>query len=87
MQTSLSRRRILAAGGVGATLSLAGCNSLDSQDFLGSDSGSSDATVTVFANLDQEALQSYQADSASRWSPARWTHRRPRRRPRRRRSN
>lgn len=62
MDAPISRRRILAAGGVGAALSLAGCNSFGDQDLPGSGSGSSDATVTVFANVDQEALQSYQAD-------------------------
>ena len=60
MEDPLSRRRVLAAGGVGAALSLAGCDSLRSQDAQGSDSA--DATVTVFADLDQEELESYQSE-------------------------
>lgn len=60
MEDPLSRRRVLAAGGAGAALSFAGCNSLRSQDSQGSDSA--DAAVTVFADLDQEELESYQSE-------------------------
>lgn len=60
MEDPLSRRRVLAAGGVGAALSLAGCDSLRSQDAQSSDSA--DARVTVFADLDQEELESYQSE-------------------------
>lgn len=62
MEDPLSRRRVLEASGVGAALSFAGCNSLRNQDVKGSESGSGDATVTVFADLDQEELESYQAE-------------------------
>lgn len=62
MDRPLPRRRVIEAGGVGAALSLAGCNSFASQDPQSSDGGSGQARVTVFANLDQQALESYQSD-------------------------
>lgn len=58
MDTPLSRRRVIEAGGVGAALSLAGCSSLGSQ----SSSDDSAARVTVFAGLDEAELESYQQE-------------------------
>jgi hypothetical protein len=65
MDDVLSRRRVLEAGGVGAALSVAGCNSFGSQepqdgDAGGDGSGGGTTTVTVFADVDQEELQSFQ---------------------------
>lgn len=62
METPLSRRRLIEAGGVGAALSLAGC-SFGSQTTQSSEGR---PTVTVFAAVDQDELEAYQEELQSK---------------------
>ncbi len=65
MESSLTRRRILGAGGSAAALSAAGCSEFTSEDAPeGSESGGDGShEVTVVADIDQAEIQAAQEDA------------------------
>jgi len=65
MESSLTRRRILGAGGTAAALSVAGCSEFTSEDAPeGSESGAGGPhEVTVVADVDRAEIQAAQEDA------------------------